>query len=362
MPERLVIGFFEKLSNKFSVFEYKSYKNMFNDKYSIMKKGLSFLFLICLIGVMAMFQGCKKATVPVLSTAEISAVTLTTATSGGDITSDGGEDVIARGVCWNTTGDPSITDSKTSDGKGTDSFSSSMTGLQKGSVYYVSAYATNSVGTAYGEPVIFSTQIDDIEGNKYNTAPIGTQIWMAENLKSTMYNDNTQIQNVTANAAWTTITTPAYCWAQNNEATYKPLYGAIYNWYAVETGKLCPTGWHVPTDADFSAMEISLGMTAAHAGATEWRGTDQGKQLKSAIGWNAGENGSNTSGFTALPSGYRAYSTGISEGIGLITYFWSANEQDAAIALYRRLDGNNDGVYRGATFKRAGKSVRCVKD
>lgn len=327
-----------------------------------MKKNLGLLVIVCIVSMMILAQGCKKATLPVLSTAEVSEVTLNSATSGGDITSDGGEDIIVRGVCWNTTGDPSITDSKTTDGKGSGAFTSSIAGLQKGSVYYVSAYATNSVGTAYGESFMFSTQIDDIEGNYYNTTPIGTQVWMAENLKSTRYNDDTQIPNVTADAAWIVLTTPAYCWANNNEATYKPLYGAIYNWYAVATGKLCPTGWHVPSDADFSTMEISLGLTTAQAGALEWRGTDQGKQLKSATGWNAGENGSNTSGFTALPSGYRAYATGISEGIGLITYFWSATEQDAAGALYRRLDGTNDAVYRGGTFKRAGKSIRCVKD
>jgi uncharacterized protein (TIGR02145 family) len=326
-----------------------------------MKKGLSLLFLICLIGVMAMFQGCKKATLPVLTTSEISVVTLNTATSGGEITSDGGEDVIARGVCWNTTGDPSITNSKTSDGKGTGNFSSSMAGLQKGSVYYVSAYATNSVGTAYGEAVIFSTQIDDVEGNNYNTTPIGSQIWMAENLKSTLYNDNTQIPNVTANASWIARTTPAYCWA-NNEATFKPLYGALYNWYTIETGKLCPNGWHVPTDAEYKTMEISLGLTQTQADASEWRGTDQGKQLKSDTGWNAGENGTNSSGFSALPSGYRYYGTGETLGLGLICYWWTATEVDAILALYRRLDGNNNGVYRSGTHKQAGKSVRCVKD
>jgi uncharacterized protein (TIGR02145 family) len=109
-------------------------------------------------------------------------------------------------------------------------------------------------------------------------------------------------------------------------------------------------------------MEINLGMTVAQAGALEWRGTDQGKQLKNTIGWSTGQNGTNTSGFAALPSGYRAHTTGIFEGLGLINYFWTSTEQDAAVALYRRLDGDNDAVYRGATFKRAGKSVRCVKE
>ncbi|TFH49519.1 MAG: hypothetical protein E4G92_01750 [Bacteroidia bacterium] len=327
-----------------------------------MKKSVSLFFIVSLVTVMVMVQGCKKPTLPIIVTTEVSAVDLNTATSGGDITSDGGEDIIARGVCWNTTGDPTINDSKSSDGKGTGAFISTMTGLQKGSVYYVSAYATNSVGTSYGEQFMFSTLINDVEGNKYKTVAIGSQLWMAENLKATLYNDNTQIPNVTLNAAWTTLTTDAYCWAQNDEATYKSLYGAIYNWYAVETGKLCPAGWHVPSDADFAAMEINLGLTPIQAAAVEWRGTDQGKQLKSTTGWNIGENGTNTSGFTALPAGYRAYATGISEGLGLITYWWTAIEQDAAMALYRRLDGNNEGVYRAATYKRAGKSVRCVKN
>lgn len=327
-----------------------------------MKKSLSLLFIVCMVSVTVLVQSCKKATLPVLATTEVSAVALTSATSGGNITSDGREDIIARGICWNTTGDPTITDTKTTDGKGSGVFTSNLSGLQKGSVYYVRAYATNSVGTAYGEPLIFSTQIDDIEGNIYNTTSIGSQIWMAENLKTTMYNDNVNIPNVTVNNDWAALTTPAYSWAQNNETTYKPLYGAIYNWYAVATEKLCPTGWHVPSDADFGALEINLGMTVAQAGALEWRGTDQGKQLKNTTGWNTNENGTNTSGFAALPSGYRAHTTGIFEGLGLINYFWSATAQDAAVALYRRLDGNNNAVYRGSTFKRAGKSVRCMKN
>ena len=118
----------------------------------------------------------------------------------------------------------------------------------------------------------------------------------------------------------------------------------------------------MPTDADFSTLEISLGMTQADASGTDWRGTDEGKEMKSATGWSTGQNGTNTSGFTALPAGYRSYLTGVSEGLGLITYWWTATATNADIGVYRRLDGDNDKVFRNGTYKRAGKSVRCVKD
>ena len=204
--------------------------------------------------------------------------------------------------------------------------------------------------------------LTDIDGNVYDTVVIGTQVWMAENLKTTKYNDQALIPNVTENTEWIALTTDAYSWAQNNEATLKPQYGALYNWYAVETGKLCPTGWHIPTDGEFSSMEISLGMTSEQANGTDWRGTDQGKQMKNTTGWQTGENGTNTSGFSALPAGYRSYITGNSEGIGLITYFWTETGLDENIAVYRRLDGDNDKVFRSGTYKKAGKSVRCVKN
>jgi uncharacterized protein (TIGR02145 family) len=327
-----------------------------------MKKGLSLLALVCLFSIMVLIQGCKKATLPEIVTVEVTGVALNTATSGGEITSDGGGDITEKGVCWNITGEPTTADSKTSDGTGAESFTSNLSGLQKGTVYYVRAYATNSVGTVYGEQFVFNTKIDDLAGNQYNTVLIGSQLWMAENLKTTKYKDNTQIPNVTANAAWTVLTTGAYCWAHNDEATYKPLYGAIYNWYAVEAGKLCPTGWHVPSDAEYKTLEMSLGMTQVQADASEWRGTDQGKQLKNTTGWSTGENGTNTSGFAALPSGYRYYGTGETAGLGLLGYWWTANEVDATLAVYRRLDGGNNKAYRSGTHKQAGKSIRCVKD
>jgi len=304
----------------------------------------------------------NQVTGAVLTTTEATSITPSSAAAGGNVTDAGGGTVSARGVCWSTAQNPTIADSKTTNGTGTGSFTSSLTGLANGTVYYYRAYATNGSGTTYGQEYHFITPVADIEGNVYQTVKIGTQVWMAENLKTTKYNDDASIPNVTENADWIALTTDAYCWAQNNEATYKPLYGALYNWFAIETGKLCPTGWHVPTDAEYITMEVSIGMTQVDASGTGFRGTDQGKLMKSTTGWAEGQNGTNTSGFTALPAGYRAYGTGIFEGLGLITYWWSSTATDQDIAVYRRLDGDSDQVYRLGTYKRAGKSVRCVKD
>lgn len=327
-----------------------------------MKKAGNLFMSLFIISVILLVHGCKKGDPPEVTTVEVSEITANTAISGGNIISDGGCDITEKGVCWNTGGNPTITDSKTNNGKGSGSFISNLSGLEPATSYYVRAYATNGAGTAYGEEIVFNTKVADADGNLYNTVKIGTQVWMAENLKTTKYNDNSQIPLVTDNTEWTTLTTDAYCWAANDEAQYKDLYGALYNWYAVGTGKLCPTGWHVPTDADFKTLEMSLGLTQAQADATEWRGTDQGKQMKNTTGWNTEENGTNTSGFSALPSGYRYYGTGETYGLRLICYFWTATYIDQALSMYRRLEGNNDGIYRSGTHKQAGKSVRCVKD
>lgn len=327
-----------------------------------MKKGLSLLTLIYLASIIVLIQGCKKTTLPELITTEVAEISVTSAVSGGEITSDGGDEITARGVCWNTTGDPSITDPKTTDGTGAGIFSSTIPSLQSATTYFVRAYATNSVGTSYGEVLSFNTKIADVDGNQYAVVNISTQMWMAENLKTTRYKDNTSIPKVTGNGAWIALTTPAYCWYNDDEAYAKPLYGAIYNFYAVKSGKLCPTGWHVPTDAEYTTLEVTLGLPVAQIDVRGWRGTDQGKQLKNTIGWAQGENGTNTSGFSALPSGYRNYETGIYAGMGVLGYWWSATEPDAIESFYRRLDGDNAAVFRAAVNKKAGKSVRCVKD
>jgi uncharacterized protein (TIGR02145 family) len=211
-------------------------------------------------------------------------------------------------------------------------------------------------------PEIPYGSMTDQAGNIYKTIEIGSQTWMAENLKTTKYNDNKDIPNVTGNSAWSNLTTPAYSWYDNDEAKNKPLYGALYNWFTVNTGKLCPTGWHVPTDTEFKTLETYLGMSVAQADGISWRGTDQGTQLKNSSGWKAGENGTNISGFSALPGGYRFQQDGAFNNKGELSYWWSSNESGPTKGYYRRLDGSNAGVYRESAIKTAGKYIRCVKD
>jgi len=296
----------------------------------------------------------------VVTTTAITTFTNNSAVSGGNITSNGGGTITASGVCWSTSHNPAITDSHTTEAATTGSFTSNLTGLSEGSVYYVRAYVTNSAGTAYGNEVNVLTMMSDIEGNIYKTVAIGAQIWMAENLKAVKFNDNTDIPNVTVPTDWIALTTPAYCWYDNDETTNKPLYGAMYNWFTVDAGNLCPTGWHAPSDDEFKALEMFLGMTQVQADEFTWRGTDQGVQLKNTTGWTTG-NGTNTSGFSALPGGYRYYLDGGFASAGILSYWWSSTQVSASNAFYRRLDADQNGVFREGALKTAGKYVRCLK-
>jgi uncharacterized protein (TIGR02145 family) len=320
-------------------------------------------------------QQISFATNPVgsatLMTTAITNLTSATVTSGGNITDNGGGAITARGVCWSTSPAPLVTGQHTSNGSGNGSFVSNITGLSDGTTYYVRAYATNSSGTAYGNEITFITPVTDRENNVYKTVKIGNQVWMAENLKATRFNDNTVIPEVTSDPAWVLLTTPGYA-AYDNLPANKAQYGLIYNWFAVNTGRLCPTGWHAPTDAEFDQLEVTLGLDPSQTDVWGWRGVDQGLKLKSATGWAAGQNGTNASGFSVLPGGYRQWANGDFVGhindkpLEAMTYFWS-NSDDAAngkpeVGWYRRLDGTNNAVYKATTMKAGGKYVRCVKN
>ncbi len=297
---------------------------------------------------------------PSVATGRITAITNTTAICSGTVTYDGGSPDTERGICWSTSPEPDLGGSFATAGTGANSYSVNVTNLQQGTRYYVRAYVKNAGGTVYGEQVIFNTKVADIEGNLYGTINIGTQVWMTENLRTTRYNDNTPIPNVTGDSEWIAQTTPAYCWLRN-EIQYKEIYGALYNWFTVETGKLCPAGWHVPSDSEYKKLEQTLGMPASELDNLDWRGSDQGSKMKSQTGWAPGENGTNSSGFSALPGGYRFARTGAFNGIGINTYWWSS-ELNEEYGWYRFLEGTSSGVYRSGTSKTGGKYIRCVKD
>lgn len=298
---------------------------------------------------------------PTVSTRQVTNVTNNSAIGGGVVTFSGGGTITEKGVCWSTTPNPDLQDQFTNVSTGSETYSCTMSNLLPGTKYYVRAYVKNSGWTVYGEQLTFQTKVADIQGNLYGTVTIGTQVWMAENLRTVKYSDNTDIPNVPDDAEWIGLSTPAYCWLRN-EIQYKDIYGALYNWYTVNTGKVCPGGWHVPTDDEYKTLEQALGMASDQLSlSNQWRGTDQGAKMKSTTGWADGENGTNISGFSALPGGYRWGKTGAFNGIGMLSYWW-ASEYNTEYSWYRLIDGNNNGVFRYATNKEGGKYIRCLKD
>ena len=197
--------------------------------------------------------------------------------------------------------------------------------------------------------------ITDIDGNVYHSVTIGNQTWMVENLKTTRYNDGSAIPLIADSAAWVNIiysSTPGYCWYKNNAANYKNTYGAIYNWYAINTGKLAPIGWHIPSDAEWTTLTACLGGDSL-----------AGKKMKEAgtSHWKDFNTGDNISGFSALPGGMRPYD-GSFVGIGEIGYWWSVTAYDSGSAWVRNLDGGTTMVTRNNYGKTLGCSIRCIKD
>ncbi|MCD4729200.1 MAG: hypothetical protein K8R74_01270 [Bacteroidales bacterium] len=318
--------------------------------------------LIVLGLVLVLTLSCEKKDdnekVPVLTTNEVSDITQTTATCGGNTTDDGGSSVTISGVCWSTDQNPAITDSKTTDGTGMGSFTSAITGLSPEATYYVRAYATNSSGTGYGSAMSFTTLEEtigctDIDGNVYNTVIVGTQVWMAENLKVTHYRNGNAIPNVTDETAWSELQTGACCDYENspdNSATY----GKLYNYYAVNDSRnIAPAGWHIPTDAEWTILTDYLGGRTVAGGKLKETGTTH---------WISPNTGaSNETGFTGLPGGMRVGSTPSSTYafMGIYGYWWSL---EPIVSSYGMMAYDNDNFDWYPRLEWNGISVRCLKD
>ncbi|MBN2214970.1 MAG: hypothetical protein JW723_12070 [Bacteroidales bacterium] len=291
-----------------------------------------------------------KAELPELTTAAISSLTHSSVVSGGTITDDGGASVTAKGVCWNTTGSPTLTDPHTSDGTGPGAFISSITGLDAFTTYYIRAYAQNKAGTGFGNQIEIKTlhetdSLTDARDNqKYLIVKIGDDWWMAENLN---YSDTGSV------------------YYDNDSAEWAETYGRLYTWTSMMKGAtssntypsgvqgVCPSGWHVPSNAEWDTLVSNLGGTAAAGSALKETGNDNWEDQN--------EDATNESGFTARPAGQVSPGM-VSSEKGLNAFFWTTWQSDLLNAYSIKLT-NTDGTVTNTAQPKAGHySVRCMKN
>lgn len=314
------------------------------------------------------------ATTPTLTTKPIQNIGLYAAKSGGEIESDGGSPITQKGIVWNTQPNPTISlTTKTLNGSGVSNFEANLNQLSPNTIYYVRAYATNSVGTSYGNELTFTTlpiptSVSDIDGNVYSVLVLGNQIWMQENLKVTKYCNGDPIPMYMSNVQWQDLTTGG--WSYFDNFSGNDSYGKLYNYYAATDNRNpCPCGWHVPTDAEWTQLEnylIANGMNfdnttqgnkiaKSMASKNMW----QASSIFGAVGFNPSTN--NTSGFNGIPAG-RRFNTGEFVNLGSTAAWWTATQQNTTLAWYRWLSKDGLDSKRSSSNKSFGYNIRCIMD
>jgi len=324
---------------------------------------------------------------PTVTTGSVTEITGVMAFCEGEVLNDGNL-WTPRGFCWSTSHNPTLSDAHAEWGSGTGYFRRPLINLMPNTTYYVRAYATNQIGTAYGNEVSFTTismpslaqpcsstpSLTDYDGNTYNTVQIGTQCWMRENLRTTHYSNGDEILAGT-NSSYDT----AYRYVPNGDSSEVATHGYLYNWAAVMHGSLpsnavpsgvqgiCPTGWHVPSDAEWDTLEqfVSFNLypcqyddiedMAVHiASQSGW----QNSQTTCSPGYNPSNN--NQTGFSIMPSG--ATVEGWAWGFGQFGSLWSATEENSIDSRIRLIEYNHEDTESDSAEKSMGFSVRCIKD
>ncbi len=306
---------------------------------------------------------------PGVSTTNVTSIGANSAIAGGNVTSQGSSQVTVRGVCWNTSPNPTVANQKTQDGAGNGAYTSSITGLIPNTQYYLRAYATNSDGTSYGNSLNFTTNqtgnsntVTDIDGNVYNTVTIGTQVWMKENLKTTRYRNGNSIPTTLSDAQWHSTTSGAYS-VYNNDPSNNITYGKLYNWYAVSDPRnIAPAGWHIPSASEWQTLINYLGGTSVAGG-----------KLKAVSAlWNSPNTGAtNSSGFTGLPAGFRDDGNFPGQpivrygGLGTVAEWWTSSlnpNPSSPPVLDFAIYNSNASIFQAEDYKGVGFPVRCIKD
>lgn len=342
-----------------------------------------------LIALILILNACSKDNAPMVSNtlgSSNNTIVITTdsvfnisnysATSGGNVISDGGSPILKRGVCWNTNINPTINNYHTYDFVGLGIFTSSLSNLVPGTTYHLRAYAFNSIDTIYGNEITFSTTniglgscsggpaiISDIDGNIYNVVSIGNQCWMKESLKTSRYKNGSPIQTGLTDSQWQSVTSGA-CADNNNNLNYTSTYGKLYNWYAVSDGSgLCPAGWHVATESDWNQLVKSIDPLADTSINSGTQSSTAGGSMKATIGWTSPNIGAtNSSSFSGLPGGFRLYGGGSYALPGTGGYWWSSTLSTTNYAYIHKLYFQDATVKKVMDNKHVGYSVRCVRD
>lgn len=421
-----------------------------------------FILLIIVAITVRVFTSCEQPGEPLIEktlakvrTVSVNDITTTHAVVVGSIADNGNDEITEKGFCWTEKSfSPRIQDSVIRVSGQEEDFSDTLN-LAPGKIYYVSAFAVNSVGVAYGNtlkiktlgklPQVEAVTIDctqhtatikaeidngdldikvsleygltntysdsikidtastgisvdildlnystkyyyliklrnsigeakfngsfttknptvtDIDGNVYQSVKIGDQIWIAENLKVTHYNDGTEIPNLISDEDWIKAgeeASGAYCY-YNNDPKLGEVYGALYNWYAVNTGKLAPKGWHVPTNAEWEKLTLTLAnMSNSCSGyACREKGTEH---------WTSPNDATNISGFTALGGGWRGFSKQKIYCFGDLLEsgaWWAADEMRPGVAFIAWTDHDSKWLITSNSCSNdGGSSVRLVKD
>lgn len=280
--------------------------------------------------------------------------------SGGIVTNPGGMPITNMGLCWSKDPAPTIDDFKGAFKKEAanvfnNNYIIELESLQPSTTYYVRAYAINEVGIGYGNELSFTTPaaaVTDHDGNFYSAVTIGSQVWTVENLETTHYSNGDVIAHLTDRMEWLNTNSGAWDYYASDNSFNQP-YGKLYNWFAVtDPRNVCPTGWHVPSDSEWSTLINFLGgMDAASVKLQE----------AGQVHWSMNGAGTNTSGFTALPGG-SVSGDFYSNPIGISGLFWSVTVNDGSTAWGYHLTSNLTSVIRFPYVYRYGLSVRCLKN
>lgn len=293
--------------------------------------------------------------IPTVTTTPISNNQKLVAISGWTLVNNGGATISAVGICWSTSPHPTIGSSKTSDNVAVTSFSDTLANLNV-TTYYVRAYATNSYGTAYGNEITLIVNatgtVTDFDGNSYLTVVVGTQTWMASNLKTTHYQNGDPIVNGLSGFAWGTEKRGAYSFPGGDTAN-NGTYGKLYSVYAINDSRnVCPTGWHVPTDGDWETIEVYEGMAVSDTGHYSARGTIGAKFLSGG-----------STGLNLVNAGILYPTNGKYYFFGTQGYYWSSSIAIPNYDFYRgfnTVSGDPGPIFKG--YVQYAMSVRCIKN